>query len=128
MKCDVIDWPFLLAIAVGDPQPIRTILASLLIGLPPHVTDAATVLVNGRPVADRECFGMNDLFSSVGPGLLSCVHVKCYRLLGGMPGSALLFYASVDLLLTHSSQRDPPVAHVHLPRVCDLLLVRLQVR
>ena len=72
IKCDLIERPRLIALATSDPQPIRTILASLC--LPAHVTDTAMVLVDGKVVAG--CFALR-------PGVLPCVRVLCGRLQGG---------------------------------------------
>lgn len=82
VKCDVSDGLRLIAVADDDPQPIRTILASL--HLPRHVTNAASVLVDGRIVADHDIDGACLDWSHEG---LLCVQVQCGRLRGGMENS-----------------------------------------
>ena len=82
VKCDVLDVPRLIAVVSSDPQPIRTVLAS--IGLPSHVTDAATVLVNGKAVDSRDVFNASSFSWQEADEL--CVHVLCGRLRGGGGG------------------------------------------
>ena len=78
MKCDVDDRVRLIALAADDPCPVGTIIASL--NLPPYVTDAATVLLNGRLLAS-DGFAANLGARDRG---LRIVRVLCGRLRGGM--------------------------------------------
>ena len=62
-----------------DPQPVRTVLASM--GLPAHVTDTATVLMDGMIISDH---GAGRVRLCSRHGGLCCMRVHCGRLRGGM--------------------------------------------
>ena len=78
VNCDVMEHRrLLIELDPHDPQPIRSILASL--NLPPDVTSAARVLVDGKIVSDRDVRWLRDR-----EGMVIPVRVQCGRLLGGM--------------------------------------------